>query len=469
MKLEQITGISGTIIYTSSGGKRAIGNASHQVGDWVWTDSKVIFGHEPVRNVQPYIPKADECMILFGTYGGDVYVTEVYATGKTARYLIDKTKLTQIMQSAGQVILMFFVYGSNAAYLMMRTLQGKMKFLDIVKGKWLNLPITAQSIDFCVSAEGNLISAFGKASSYSESPVANQSGSSANGAIQVFKNESLQQEYGGLLDISRDAAVLELRKYSAGLRLVEGNYITQSGIGYKAIASLDSLVLLSSLSVSPEGKLFFSGYTDGEVRTSVYLNAYRADTGKKYGFLAGGAIQGYEEEFQYNGGFSKRMNQNTEVSDTLDGHGYGLNPWVIEDNCPWFSADSFEELNGSTAANYYYRFTNIQTTSTSNQQDFPYYLPGGYYYNEVKNVGRVVHNPDGSTLCEIGYNVPLDIIKQKGELWFLHSRGIGRVIAGEYQEVYALTQNESHYNKRVTFVRPGFAKQIASMINNWKG
>lgn len=60
MKLEQITGISGCIVYTTTGAKRAIGNARHKIGDWVWTQDGVVFGHEPVRNFRPPVISRNE-------------------------------------------------------------------------------------------------------------------------------------------------------------------------------------------------------------------------------------------------------------------------------------------------------------------------------------------------------------------------------------------------------------------------
>ena len=69
MNQEQITSMSGSVIYTTGGRRVAIGNADHKVGDWVWVDSGCVFGHRaPVQKVA-YVPSGYNGLFGLFLYG----------------------------------------------------------------------------------------------------------------------------------------------------------------------------------------------------------------------------------------------------------------------------------------------------------------------------------------------------------------------------------------------------------------
>lgn len=64
MKQEKITSIQGDVIYTAQGQRRAIGNADHKIGDWVWVDGMYVFGTRQQSSNTPYIPAdTTECIL----------------------------------------------------------------------------------------------------------------------------------------------------------------------------------------------------------------------------------------------------------------------------------------------------------------------------------------------------------------------------------------------------------------------
>lgn len=59
MRKEMVTAVRGSQVYTSSGRKQAIGNKRFKVGEFVFVEGSYVFGHEPMRNNQVYIPQGN--------------------------------------------------------------------------------------------------------------------------------------------------------------------------------------------------------------------------------------------------------------------------------------------------------------------------------------------------------------------------------------------------------------------------
>ena len=83
MKLEQVRSVSGAMITTDGGVRRAIGNARHQVGDWVWVDSGCVFGHERKEGKPPAVVPEQKVFIEFLSSENGIYRLINPATGAT--------------------------------------------------------------------------------------------------------------------------------------------------------------------------------------------------------------------------------------------------------------------------------------------------------------------------------------------------------------------------------------------------
>lgn len=455
MRMEQILAITGTTAFTETGPKAIIGNAPHHaVGDMVWTDGRVIFGHQAVKNTPIYIPVGEEYIVIFN---GSVFTVINVGTFKTVlQQDISSSLLSEIGNGTT-----YFAYNKRKISILISS-GNSIKIISFVNGVRqqdiiIELSITPTYVDLYIDDEDSIFwaalqfSDTYKAVYYKNSTMTDNF--DLTGTINALKNEISNNMAGWTTPIANSQISPPTDSYDKGNQCYPGQDMPTGGTFTNGVY----LEFTPDANMSPSASLLAKSIWEKEFL--VQFNSTAFASGKVQ--IKNDATLNYETyEHNYDNGsifittkymIGKETSTKVyeKISNSIDISG---NLWqtehtettTIEDVTPVYD-DSSTLLYTSytihfsiTTINFTISFPNAPSpaeTASDYELDIPFNYKQGYKLRIEQKTQKIISD-DNSKAYQLSNNNPGCLGANLSKLWFYDS-----------SKIYVINKNTGNINE----------------------